>query len=141
MKQSTKNFIGDVAKAVCAIGIVALCRRFGVKTSFTIGDAVREPDEQKEPGNRPVLRIGAKWPEPETTLERRMLLLAQRGYRNTLACDRYDVAEKIFDMARSAGASVHEKEFAVKLLTMYADRATLACDRNDLLDMICELWG
>ena len=141
MKQSTKNFIGDVAKAVCAIGIVTLCRRFGVKTSFTIGDAVRGTDAQKEPASGPVFKVGAKWPEPKTTLDRRMLLLAQRGYRNTLACDRYDVAKKIFDMARSTGVSAHEKEFAVKLLAMYADRATLACDRNDLLDMICDLWA
>jgi len=140
MKQSTKNFIGDVAKAVCAIGIVALCRRFGVKTSFTIGDATRTAYEKQPPVQKTAVRVGVKWPEPETTLERRMLLLAQRGYRNTLACDRYDVAKKIFDMARSAGVSVHEKEFAVKLLAMYADRATLACDRNDLLDMICNLW-
>lgn len=137
MKQSTKNFIGDVAKAACAIGVVALCRKFGVKTSFTIGDAARAVD-RTFPTAQPT--IGVRWPKPETTLEQRMLTIAKSGYKNTLACDRYEVAKKIFDRAREVGVSRHEKDFAAELLNIYADRAKLACDRNEIIDMILDLW-
>ena len=141
MKQSTKNFIGDVAKAVCAIGIVALCRRFGVKTSFTIGDATRTEYERQEPAKETTPSEDVEWPEAATALERKMLYLARSGDSISLTCsDRYELARRIYDRANAQGVSASEREYAAALLALYAENVSLTCkDRRRIIDMIDRL--
>ena len=135
MKQSTKNFIGDVAKAVCAIGIVALCRRFGVKTSFTIGDAVRSEDEP----SKPYRGIGVKWPEARSPLQRKLLRIAQSGLNLSTDSSRYDAAYTIWQSARIDGDSQSDKEFAAELLRIFAERAVTDSTRMKIINGITTL--
>ena len=135
MKQSTKNFIGDVAKAVCAIGIVALCRRFGVKTSFTIGDAVRAEDEW----NKPYRKIGVEWPEARSPLQRKLLRIAQSGIVLSTDSSRYDAAYTIWQLARADEASGSDKEFAAELLRIFAEHAVTNSTRMKIINGITTL--
>ena len=141
MKESTKSFLGDAAKAIAIVGLLALSRKFGVPASFTFGNTKNAAGNVCRETENPVAVSGPRWPEPTTGAEHRMLYLARSGHCANLTCsDRYAVARKIYDRANAPEVSESEKDYAATLLSLYAEYVNLTCrDRRRIIDMIDRL--